>query len=111
MNKKSIHTALVLLISVIVCGSINNAKAASSSLKGVSISNATKSAMPIARKQKVGSGVTAYYIYTAKAKSGFCFAVKGKKIVYMRKESATKYGAKQFSMSHTARAAARKAVK
>ena len=67
--------------------------------QGEAIPNATKSAMPIARKQKVGK----LYFYTARAKTGFCFAVKNGKIAYMSIERADKLEAKKYSYSHIAR--------
>tara|TARA_R110000851_G_C12972602_1_gene555464 strand:- start:386 stop:664 length:279 start_codon:yes stop_codon:yes gene_type:complete len=64
-----------------------------------SISNASGSGMPIAKSQRVGDK----HIHTAKAKKGFCFAVKGKRIIYMTEEMADKHEATKFSMSHEAR--------
>jgi hypothetical protein len=86
---------LIIALLIISLSPVIHAKT-----QGVSIINATKQGMPMARKQRISP---TSYIYTARAKKGFCFAVKGKKIAYMSKEMATKLKAKQFSLSHEAR--------
>ena len=68
--------------------------------QGAAIVNGTKSAMPIAKTQRVSVNKVEY---TARAKSGFCFAVKGGKVIYMSVEKAEKFGAETFTMSHSAR--------
>jgi hypothetical protein len=102
MKYIKIHPALVLLIAVITCGLMEDTKA-DSRVKGAAIINATKSGMPVARKQRIGKT----YIYTARAKEGFCWAVKGEKIAYMSNERAVEFGAVRFRLSHLARKAAK----
>ena len=97
MKHLPINPALVLLAALLACGLIESLPAATH--RGVAIQNATESAMPMARKQKVGKTM----IYTARAKSGYTFAVKNGKVLYMDAKRAAKLGAKLFSMSHLAR--------
>jgi len=95
MKYLPINPALVLL-AALLAGSL---PAAGQKHRGAAIHNATESAMPIARKQKVGKAI----IYTARAKHGYTFAVKNGKVLYMDAKRAAKLGAACFSMSHRAR--------
>jgi hypothetical protein len=94
-----INPALVLLAALLACGLMESLPAAGQKHRGAAIQNATESAMPMARKQKVGDT----RIYTARAKPGFTFAVKSGKVIYMDAKRAAKLGAACFSMSHAAR--------
>ena len=94
-----INPALVLLATLLACGLMESLPAAGQKHRGAAIQNATESAMPMARKQKVGYT----RIYTARAKPGFTFAVKNGKVIYMDAKRAAKLGAACFSMSHAAR--------
>jgi hypothetical protein len=104
-----IHPALVLLIAVIICGLIEDAPAATH--RGAAITNATKSGMPMARKQRIETSKGGKFIYTAIAKPRFCFAVKNGRIAYMSEENAVKFGATRFRLSSDARKAAAKFTK
>ena len=99
-----INPALVLLAALLACGLMESLPAAGQKHRGAAIQNATESAMPMARKQKVGDT----RIYTARAKPGFVFAVKSGKVIYMDAKRAAKLGAACFSMSHAARREAAK---
>lgn len=100
MKYISIHPAIVLLAALLACGLMESLPAATRATRA-SITNASGRAMPIERKQK-----SRYYgRFTAIAKSGYTFAVKNNRIIYMSKERAISCGAKQFDASHKAREA------
>ena len=107
MKYLPINPTIVLLTALLVCGLMESLPAANQKHRGAAIQNATESAMPMARKQKVGDT----RIYTARAKSGYTFAVKNGKVLYMDVKRATKLSAKLFSMSHLARKEAAKFTK
>ena len=94
---------ILLIMAAVFCSSISNLTAGVRS-KSASIINASKAPMPIERKQVVGD-----HLYrTARAKAGYCFAVKNNKIAYMSVKRAAAAKAKPFTYSHRARREASK---
>lgn len=95
----------ILLLAAILIAATSTTQASNQKIRGQSIQNVSKGAMPVAKMQQVGG--TGRKIYTARAKTGYCFAVKNGKILYMSTQRATKLEAQTYAWAHHAQSASR----
>ena len=83
---------ITYIAAIIACGLIEELPAQQ---KGHAIKNISGGSMPIPRKQLIGKK----FMYTAKAKKGFCYVYKDNNLFYCTEKLANKYKLRKFYLS------------